>query len=81
MIEWRNLDQPYRSRLDSMRGRSAHDILGVSANCSKAEARMAYLTLVKTYHPDAADPFMASYNQEMLKLINQAYEDVTGRTR
>ena len=81
MIEWRNLDDPYRDRLDVVRARSPHDILGVAADCSKADARRAYLALVKTYHPDAADPFMAAHNQEMLKLINRAYEHVSGQAQ
>lgn len=76
MIGWRNLDGPYQDRLNAMRGMAPHEILAVSPDCSKAEARAAYLSLVKTYHPDQADPFMAAHGQEMLKLINQAYEQI-----
>ena len=79
MIKWRNLDDPYSDRLAGVRAQAPHGILGVSVNCTKAEARRAYLALVKTYHPDHADQFMAAYNQEMLKLVNQAYEYVSKR--
>ncbi|SEJ85330.1 DnaJ domain-containing protein [Sphingobium sp. AP50] len=79
MIRWRNLDDPYSDRLASVRTRAPHDILGVPVDCTKAQARRAYLALVKTYHPDHADPFMAAYNQEMLKLVNQAYAYVSKR--
>ena len=77
MISWRNLDDPYRDRLANVRSLTPHEILGIPEDCSKEVARSAYLSLVKTYHPDHADKFMAAYNQEMLKLINQAYEIVT----
>lgn len=43
-------------------------------DCSSADARQAYLRLVKAYHPDRTDPFMARFNEEMIKIINLAYE-------
>ncbi|WP_375692114.1 hypothetical protein [Pseudooceanicola sp. LIPI14-2-Ac024] len=35
------------------------------------------MQLVKTYHPDGSDVFMTQYNQEVLKLINSAYEKLS----
>ena len=79
MIRWRNLDGGYEDRLASLRALPPYELLGVEPGCAAAEARRAYLALVKTYHPDHADDFMATYGQEVLKLINQAYADVTKR--
>ena len=79
MIKWRNLDEPYQDRVTAMRALCAHEILGVPENCSKAEARRAYLALVKTYHPDQVGAFMAAHSQEVLKLINQAYDQISKR--
>lgn len=79
MITWRSLDGPFRDRLAEVRALAPHELLGVPVDCAKVEARDAYLALVKTYHPDHADKFMAAYNQEMLKLVNQAYEYISKR--
>ena len=34
--------------------------------------KRAYREMVRTYHPDKADPFMRSYCGEALKIINAA---------
>ncbi|NJL76521.1 MAG: J domain-containing protein [Saprospiraceae bacterium] len=49
-----------------------YTILGVSTNSSKHEIRKAYLKLCKTYHPDLHKG--ATWAEERLKLINEAYE-------
>ena len=53
---------------------SPHELLGVSEQASQQDIKAAYLRLVKAYHPDHSDPFMTCHNQEMLKLINAAYD-------
>ena len=73
-MRWRTLNGPYQSTLAEARAKLPHELLGVPPGCTKVEARRAYLTLVRTYHPDRADPFMAQFNQEMLKIINSAYD-------
>lgn len=78
-MRWRTVDRSYRSRLAEERLKPPHEVLGVAAQCSPDEARRAYLALVRTYHPDRADPFMAQYNEEMLKIVNLAYERLTTR--
>jgi curved DNA-binding protein CbpA len=57
-----------------------HELLGVEPGSSTAEIKVAYLRLVKAYHPDRSDPFMARHNQEMTKLINAAYEKLKDRS-
>jgi len=71
---WNDLKRGYQYNLDIERAKSPHDILGVDAKATKAELRKAYINKVKVYHPDCADTFLREYNQEMLKIINLAYD-------
>jgi DnaJ-class molecular chaperone len=75
-MKWRDLDRDYSSELDRKRSQTSYELLGVAENANRREIRSAYLRLVKTYHPDGADEFMSQYNQEVLKLVNAAYEDL-----
>ena len=60
-------DDPYRT-------------LGVAPDATLEELKSAYIVLVKTYHPDRSDPFMARHNEEVIKLINAAYEKLKDRS-
>jgi len=74
MIGWKEIKLRYSSRLSQSAKLSPHKLLGVSQDASPEQIRLAYLRLVKAYHPDKSDPFMARYNSEMIKLINAAYD-------
>lgn len=80
-MKWNNLGRRYEDRLAAMRKLAPHELLGVRQGCSLAEMRVAYLALIKTYHPDRADPFIAQYSEEMLKIINDAYAKMRERAR
>lgn len=73
-MRWKDLNQAYKGRLEILAAKSPHELLAVDADASSGDIKSAYLRLVKAYHPDVADPFMAKHNQEVLKLINAAYE-------
>ena len=64
----------YQDNLEAARLMSPYEVLGVSTDVSKEELRKAYITKVKAYHPDCSDDFLKQYNQDMLKIINLAYE-------
>jgi curved DNA-binding protein CbpA len=74
MIRWRDLKKGYVDRLAALAAMSPHERLGVPPSATPEEVKAAYIKLVKTYHPDGSDPFLARYNQEVMKLINTAYE-------
>jgi curved DNA-binding protein CbpA len=40
------------------------------------EIKAAYKRLARAYHPDVADPFLRRRNEEILKVINRAYEEL-----
>ena len=73
-MKWRNLDSRYTDRVTQLASLSAHELLGVEAECTDAELKRAYLERIRSYHPDRADPFMQATNQEIVKLINAAYD-------
>ena len=58
----------------------------VEAGCRSIEHgsfgdEAAYRLMVKTYHPDKADPFMRSYCEEMLKIVNRAMARIESEYR
>lgn len=78
-MRWKDLKSSYRDRIVAMEAMAPHELLGVHADAEVMEIRAAYLKLVKTYHPDKADPFMARHNEEVMKLINAAFQKLQNR--
>jgi DnaJ-class molecular chaperone len=78
-MKWKDLNTGYASKLQEMAALPPRALLGVSETASESEIKAAYRQLAKTYHPDGVDAFMATYNQEVLKLINRAYDALTAR--
>jgi curved DNA-binding protein CbpA len=79
-MRWRDLKEGYKDRLAALSAMTPHERLGVRPDASPDEVKAAYIRLVKAYHPDGSDPFMIKHNQEVLKLINAAYEIMRERT-
>lgn len=79
-MRWRELNRGYTDRLSALSAMTPHERLGVPPDASLEEVKAAYIRLVKAYHPDGSDRFMMKYNQEVLKLINAAYEILRERS-
>ncbi|XUM23201.1 J domain-containing protein [Bradyrhizobium oligotrophicum S58] len=75
-MRWKNLNQGYKDRIALLAALPPRELLGIQANASRDDIKSAYLRMVKAYHPDVSDPFMARHNQEVLKLINTAYDQL-----
>lgn len=73
-MKWRDLNAGYEDRLTALAKLSPYELLQVAEDASAADLKKAYLRLMKTYHPDRADPFMARHGEEVVKLINAAYD-------
>ncbi len=56
-----------------------YHILGVASDVSERQLRQSYLQLCKQYHPDKNDG--ADWAQERLKVINEAYENLSDPMR
>jgi DnaJ-class molecular chaperone len=76
-MEWREVKKSYRDRLDELAHLRPAQLLEVPDDAPREEIRKAYLAKVRTYHPDAVDPFVKAYSEEVLKLVNRAYEVLT----
>ena len=76
-MRWRPIRSKYLSELERLKTQDPFELLEISGDASLAEIRAAYREKVKTYHPDGADTFMKSYNQEVTKLLNAAYKTLT----
>jgi DnaJ-class molecular chaperone len=79
-MRWKDMNKGYADRVTEMAAKSPHEILGVRPDAPSAEVRAAYIRMIKAYHPDRSDFFMARYNQEVLKLVNVAYEKMKDRS-
>jgi curved DNA-binding protein CbpA len=73
-MKWTEKTPGWKNVLHEARLKTPHEMLGVAPDATRKEIRAAYLRLVKLYHPDKSDQFMGTLNEEMLKLINSAYE-------
>ena len=76
-MKWKKMSNEYSSKLDALQKLTPREILEVKANSSEDEIKKAYREKVKVYHPDQSDSFMSEFNEEVLKLINKAYTDLT----
>jgi molecular chaperone DnaJ len=59
----------------------AHELLGVPASATVAEIKAAYRKRVRAYHPDCVDPFLKGHGEEVVKLLNRAYELMLRRSQ
>jgi DnaJ-class molecular chaperone len=80
MMRWKELRNGYSDRIAALASLQPHELLGVSIDATGEEVKSAYIKLVKTYHPDRSDPFMARHNEEVIKLINVAYKKLRDRS-
>lgn len=80
-MKWRELNQGSATRLEQMRKVDPYTLFGVARGADLPEIKRAYHEMVRTYHPDKADPFMRSYCGEALKIINKAMARIEGEYR
>jgi curved DNA-binding protein CbpA len=78
-MRWKDLRKGYEGRVAAMAAMAPHELLRVAPDADSAAVKAAYLRMVKAYHPDKSDPFMARHNEEAIKLVNAAYEKLKDR--
>jgi DnaJ-domain-containing protein 1 len=71
-MKWRELNQNTGQRVAEMKRSDPYALFKVARGADLAEIKRIYRGMVKTYHPDQADPFMRPYCVEILKIINRA---------
>lgn len=73
-MQWKDVKGAYVGKVAKLASQLPHEILGVARDAPLAEIKSAHRKLVKAYHPDGSDPFLSNHNEEMLKVINAAYD-------
>ncbi len=77
-MKWRERNPNLSDELSRLQALDPFELLGIPQDAAQDEIKKAYLQKVKIYHPDKSDPFMKRYNEEVIKLINAAYERLSG---
>lgn len=78
-MKWRNRKPQLSDELARLMGMEPHELLRVAADATADEIKSAYRQMVKVYHPDKADPFMKTHNEQVIKLVNNAYQRLMTR--
>ncbi|GGA51400.1 J domain-containing protein [Dyella nitratireducens] len=78
-MKWRNIPNAYQDRIAELTAQLEQDpfaVLGIEASASDDEIRLAYRKRVRAYHPDRQDEFIRLHAQEVIKIVNSAYERI-----
>lgn len=78
-MKWRNIPNAYQDRIAELAAQLERDpftVLGIEASASDDEVRLAYRKRVRAYHPDRQDEFIRLHAQEVIKIVNSAYERI-----
>ena len=78
-MKWRNIPNAYQDRIAELAAQLELDpfaVLGIEASASDDEIRLAYRKRVRAYHPDRQDEFIRLHAQEVIKIVNSAYERI-----
>jgi DnaJ-class molecular chaperone len=79
-MRWRSISRE-TSALEQLRRVPAHELLDVPLTASEGEIKAAYRRKARAYHPDFVDPFLKRHGEEVMKLLNRAYELMLERAR
>lgn len=80
-MKWRDLNQGVAKRLEELKNADPYAVFSVQRGADLPAIKRAYRLMVRTYHPDRADPFMRSYCVEVLKIINRAMARIENEYR
>lgn len=72
-MKWKDLNS-HQNQIETLRNKKPYEILNVQPDASIDEVKHAFRKLIKIYHPDISDKFLSEYNQEIVKVINEAYK-------
>jgi DnaJ-class molecular chaperone len=80
-VRWRTLKSRHVPRVEILRRCRPHELLGVAESASETEIKAAYRRQARAYHPDHVVPFLKAHSEEVMKLVNAAYNSMLARRR
>jgi DnaJ-class molecular chaperone len=80
-MKWRALDGRHTPWIDRYRQQTPEELLGVVPGANATAIKAAYRRKAMAYHPDRVDAFLRPRAEEMMKLINCAYQSALSRAR
>lgn len=78
-MKWKSRSPQLSDELSRLSGLEPHELLSIATDAGADDIKGAYRQMVKVYHPDKADPFMRKHNEQVIKLVNAAYERLMAR--
>ncbi len=78
-MRWKNRKPQLSDELARLRGLEPYEVLGIAPDASADDIRAAYRRMVKIYHPDKSGPFMRKYNEQVMKIVNDAYDQLISK--
>ena len=75
-LKWKELNR-YKDFIEELQQKDPYEILEIKNTATPEQIIKAYLKKVKIYHPDNSDEFIKINNENILKIINGAYETIT----
>jgi DnaJ-domain-containing protein 1 len=75
-MKWREINHPTGQRVEDMKRQDPYSLFNVARGADLSEIKRIYRGMVKTYHPDQADPFMRAHCAEVLKILNRAMAQI-----
>jgi len=75
-MKWKEINNKYTDRIEQLRALSSYERLGLDSSATLDESKQAYSRMIRLYHPDRTDDFMSEYGEEVVKLLNQAIDQI-----
>ena len=78
-MKWRDVPRTYSDKLAELRNQLVRDpygVLGLTEAATDEEVKRAYRKRASTYHPDKQGEFLRAHAQEVIKVVNAAYERI-----
>lgn len=72
-MKWKERVPQLADELSRLCGLSPDELLKVPPDATVETIKAAYRRMARAYHPDKADPFMRKHNEQVMKLVNDAY--------
>jgi DnaJ-class molecular chaperone len=75
-MRWKNIKRQLPDELARLSALEPHKVLDIAPDAGVDAIKAAYRRLARIYHPDRSDPFMRKHNEQVMKIVNDAYHQL-----